>query len=296
MKSPGKRSPLTEALLRESDELADINDKFRHLTDHYDITNFYETKTWKDTSEVIVGETDAQIGVKHEKLLGIDDDHVAMCQFRNANSSSEDPKFRLLCRDIAAAADIKVVRARIPAMAARESPGGDYATERARASLPEIQLPSREGPRGDHVTERLAVMVPEGGGWVEEVLREVGLRAQPFDEECSAKGVKREGVVVLDTVEVTGSVTATRTVTTAYVTGCGEGLHGMRSEEAHYQSNAPRPLHVVADGTTGGQSRIAAGGGGIGRMLVGFYRNVFGGMPRPQATKVAPPQGRHSPY
>lgn len=80
-----------------------MNEKFRQLTDHYDISNFYEERLWGNTGKLIVGATDAQIGVAHEQLRPVDGDHVTICQFRDPN----DRTFALLCSDISKATGIK---------------------------------------------------------------------------------------------------------------------------------------------------------------------------------------------
>jgi len=80
-----------------------VNEKFRQLTDHYDIANFYELEPWKDTHDVIVGPTDAQIGVAHETLRPVHGDHITMCQFGDAH----DQVFGLLCSGIGKATGIR---------------------------------------------------------------------------------------------------------------------------------------------------------------------------------------------
>ena len=79
-----------------------MNEAFRNLTDHYDIANVYENPTWGSTDQMIVGKTDAQIGVAHERLVSIDKNHVEMCRFED-----EDRRyFDVLCSEIEKASDI----------------------------------------------------------------------------------------------------------------------------------------------------------------------------------------------
>ncbi|KAK0702414.1 hypothetical protein B0H67DRAFT_524214 [Lasiosphaeris hirsuta] len=112
----GERAGLVDVLLRNSDELSAMNETFRQLTDHYDVSTFYERQNFQGTDAPIVSPTDAQVGLSYEKLVPVEADHLTMCQFFDTND------FDILCSHIAAAAGIKHTKAKIDVPAAPDRP------------------------------------------------------------------------------------------------------------------------------------------------------------------------------
>ncbi|KAK4450538.1 hypothetical protein QBC34DRAFT_484415 [Podospora aff. communis PSN243] len=92
----GRRSRLVKSLKRNSQGLADLVDKFRHVAERYRIVSFYEMKKMKGANACIVDKAGARLEIANEKLEGVDADHVGMCRFERA----EDMTFQVVCRHI----------------------------------------------------------------------------------------------------------------------------------------------------------------------------------------------------
>ncbi len=92
---------------RDSDALADVNEKFRQIAPNYAISSFYETVHWPGTDTCIVDKTAARMQIDHEKETPLAADHAAMCCF----SSIEDMDFNIVCDHILKATGIEAVDA-----------------------------------------------------------------------------------------------------------------------------------------------------------------------------------------
>ncbi|KAK0716523.1 hypothetical protein B0T21DRAFT_454319 [Apiosordaria backusii] len=105
-----RRSRLVKALQKDSDELVDLMNKFRHMmvkdnrgvdrsgktSMRWTIVNFYETVEYPGAKACIVDMTAAQMNVPGEILKAVHRDHAGMCQF----ATEEDPAFQELCAEI----------------------------------------------------------------------------------------------------------------------------------------------------------------------------------------------------
>ncbi|KAK3988894.1 hypothetical protein QBC44DRAFT_397114 [Cladorrhinum sp. PSN332] len=103
-----KRSRLVKALQKDSDELMDMMDKFRHMltvkdqsgnpiSQRWAIGNFYETLKMPGAKAVIVDATAAQLdALDGEIQRQVDADHVGMCRFSTVDSQT----FQELCLQI----------------------------------------------------------------------------------------------------------------------------------------------------------------------------------------------------
>jgi len=89
-------SPLVKAMIRDSDDLQEIEEDFREIAPKYKIINFYETCVWPSTKKCIVDETSARMMIDGEEAVAVGADHVGMCQFEN----DEDPAFIEVCQRI----------------------------------------------------------------------------------------------------------------------------------------------------------------------------------------------------
>ncbi len=92
---------------RDSDALADVNEKFRQIAPDYAISSFYETVHWPGTDTCIIDKTAARMQIDHEKEMPLAADHAAMCCF----GSIEDIDFNIVCDHILKAAGIEAVDA-----------------------------------------------------------------------------------------------------------------------------------------------------------------------------------------
>jgi len=79
-------------MLSGSDDLANINDKFRQLPTKFQITSFYETGMWPGTNTIIVDKTAGQMLIGGEYSRQIPVDHSAICTFPDA----DDIHFRMV--------------------------------------------------------------------------------------------------------------------------------------------------------------------------------------------------------
>ncbi|KAK4161622.1 hypothetical protein QBC43DRAFT_174678, partial [Cladorrhinum sp. PSN259] len=103
-----KRSRLVKALQKDSVQLMDMMDKFRHMLvvkdprsgkpcQRWAIGNFYELEVMPGAKAVIVDQTAAQLDALDEEVQkAVHADHVGMCRFESANN----PTFKELCAQI----------------------------------------------------------------------------------------------------------------------------------------------------------------------------------------------------
>ncbi|KAK0734065.1 hypothetical protein B0T26DRAFT_746020 [Lasiosphaeria miniovina] len=291
-----KRAAITNTLLRDSHELSEINAKFRQLSYDYEITNFYENGALGPNSKLIVEATAAQIGVGHEKLRAVNDNHVAMCQFRSGdNSSSEEDgtdsedsadgdddldhglrNFRILCQDIEKAT---IIQPNLDALdelsAARGMKAARKEQEKEMSRVTEVsEVPATalnrmfddalvttdEGIVARSTANNIAGLTISSSSRqerYEEVPR--GSGDQAFDGRRRYPTKEEEGVFVSDTIQVT----ATRTTTKKYHVAGGQQGGGI---EPKNHSSSPSPP-MIEDGRVR-QDGIAARG--IGAKVFSF--------------------------
>jgi hypothetical protein len=102
-----KRSRLVKALQKDSIQLMDMMDKFRHMLvvkdksgksrQRWAIGNFYELEVMPGAKSVIVDQTAAQLDALDKEIQkGVHADHVGMCRFESA----DNPTFKELCAQI----------------------------------------------------------------------------------------------------------------------------------------------------------------------------------------------------
>ena len=84
-------SRLIQALTTHSRDIADISEDFLQVVSNYKIKSVYEQQNWRDTGSPIVDEQSARLFIENEQAVGIDADHVGMCQF----SDEDDEGFLL---------------------------------------------------------------------------------------------------------------------------------------------------------------------------------------------------------
>ncbi|KAK3383208.1 hypothetical protein B0T24DRAFT_673110 [Lasiosphaeria ovina] len=318
-----KRAVITNTLLRDSHELSEINAKFRQLSYDYEITNFYENGALEPNSKLIVEATATQIGVGHEKLRAVNDNHVAMCQFRSGhNSSSEEDgtdseddgdsadggddldhglrNFRILCQDIEKATTIQPSLDALGELsAARGMKAARKEQQKEMSRMTEVSEVPATAP--NRMFDGAPVTTDEGvvarstanniaapaifSGSRQERYGEVlrGSGSQAFDGRRRYLTKEEEGVFVSDTIQVT----ATRTTTKTYHVAGGQ-QQGGGIEPENYSSSPPPTM--IEDGRV---RRDGIASRGIGAKVFGFF-----GLPWRESTKAAPLEGLFvsSPY
>lgn len=96
----GQPSSLVTALTRNSRDIVDICEDFRHLARKYAIVSFYETKSWPGTTTPIVDRMSALMMLDHEDQVPMEANHTEMCRF----DGDQDPGFLMTCKRIERAA------------------------------------------------------------------------------------------------------------------------------------------------------------------------------------------------
>ncbi|RYP18170.1 hypothetical protein DL765_004096 [Monosporascus sp. GIB2] len=92
----GRRSALVEAMKRDSDALADVNDKFHQLADKFAITTFMEMRNWPGTNKTILEKADVEMESTDAEICPLDANHVEMCWFRKL----DEMDFKCVCAAI----------------------------------------------------------------------------------------------------------------------------------------------------------------------------------------------------
>lgn len=87
---------LTRAILANSNDLKEISEDFKNLAPRYSITSWYETECWPGTDRPIVDAFSARMQIPDETQLSVAADHLAMCQFEDA----DDGTFQEVCERI----------------------------------------------------------------------------------------------------------------------------------------------------------------------------------------------------
>ncbi len=87
---------LLAAMLRDSDDLAEISEDFCDVAPKYKIITFYETETWQKTGEPIVDQTSARLDVYGEQVVAVGADHLGVCRF----ADEEDMTFKSVWQEI----------------------------------------------------------------------------------------------------------------------------------------------------------------------------------------------------
>ncbi len=94
-----------KALKRDSDALADLVDKFRHIAGKFHIVSFYEDTPLPGAKGLIVDKTGANMMSTDESSVMLSADHSSMCRF----SGQDDPQFKLVYEKIAEAVGVRPV-------------------------------------------------------------------------------------------------------------------------------------------------------------------------------------------
>ncbi len=89
----GKAAPLVKAIIRDAEDLSEIEEDFRPHAEKYKIITFYETELWRNTGALIIDKTSALMGIENE-VVPVEGDHLTMCYFEDA----EDPVFIQVCQ------------------------------------------------------------------------------------------------------------------------------------------------------------------------------------------------------
>jgi hypothetical protein len=79
--SQGQAASLVTAILRDSDDLAEISEDFCQVALDYKVVSFYETETWQKTGQLIVDQTSARMELPGEYEVAVGADHLGMCRF-----------------------------------------------------------------------------------------------------------------------------------------------------------------------------------------------------------------------
>ncbi|KAI1145838.1 Alpha/Beta hydrolase protein [Nemania diffusa] len=91
-----------EILKRNSEELYDVSEDFRHLASRYAIVSFYEEHAYNRLwGKVIVDRDSALMGLQHEDYMMLSGNHSSMCRF----SKGDDERFDAVWRRIRRAAN-----------------------------------------------------------------------------------------------------------------------------------------------------------------------------------------------
>ena len=89
----GKAAALVNAIVRDSEDLSEIEEDFRQHTGKYKLVSFFETLAWPGTTAPIVDQTSARMMVEHFAAPA-DGNHLTMCHFEDTN----DPTFVQVCQ------------------------------------------------------------------------------------------------------------------------------------------------------------------------------------------------------
>ncbi|RYP74372.1 hypothetical protein DL771_003039 [Monosporascus sp. 5C6A] len=92
----GKASLLLEAMIRNSEDLAEVGKVFCQVATQSKIISFYEMKKWRDADVCIVDEMSARMIIDEEVSVGVEADYLGICRFADA----KDPTFVQVCQRI----------------------------------------------------------------------------------------------------------------------------------------------------------------------------------------------------
>ncbi|RYP52066.1 hypothetical protein DL768_002749 [Monosporascus sp. mg162] len=92
----GKASLLLEAMIRNSEDLAEIGEDFCQVATQYKIFSFYEMTKWRGADVCIVDEMSVWMAIDNEVPVGVEADHLGICR----SADAKDPTFVQVCQRI----------------------------------------------------------------------------------------------------------------------------------------------------------------------------------------------------
>jgi len=94
--SQRQAASLVTAILRDSDDLAEISEDFCQVALDYKVVSFYETETWQKTGQLIVDQTSARMELPGEHEVAVGADHLGICRF----ADESDMTFQTVWQEI----------------------------------------------------------------------------------------------------------------------------------------------------------------------------------------------------